>query len=131
MQYQENHQESDDEGQTVPGDGWLKGFKKLHGVSFQRATNVCKKEPDDSKVSSKYSNGCFTIGCLGQWYAASVANMDQTPMPFTFDDGKQTNRRSLYGCVEANLVWKNTNVSYTLKHSQTVSESFMIFKGKI
>ena len=79
----------------MPGDGWFKGFKKRHGLSVRRATNVCEKEPADKMSAIPQLNirrtalDGQTISPLGQWYAASVANMDQTPLPFTFADGQR------------------------------------------
>ncbi len=121
---QGNDQESDDEGPTVPGgNGWFEGFKKRHELSVRRATNVCQKEPADKMLDVRQFHLYIrrtaidgqTISPLGQWYAASVANMDQTPLPFTFADGHtyaDKGSKSVW-VREANLVWKNISVLYS------------------
>ena len=76
--------------------GWFLGFKKRHRISMRRATNTCQKEPEDKhsavqhfhrNIRRKAAEG-EQIGPLGQWTPRQVANMDQTPLPFSFCDGK-------------------------------------------
>ena len=72
------------------------GFKKHHRISMRRATNTCQKEPEDKRsavqrfhrnIRRKASEG-EQIGPLDQWTPRQVANMDQTPLPFSFCDGE-------------------------------------------
>ena len=44
------------------------------------------------------------MGLLGQWTERNIANMDQTPLPFTFSDGDTYAHTG--GCVEVHLGWK-------------------------
>ena len=88
-------------------DAWFSGFKKRYHLSMRRATNTCQKEPAD-KCSSIQHFHCSIrrtaqegdqVGPLGQWTPRSIANMDQTPLPFTFSDGPtyaDTGERSVW-----------------------------------
>ena len=77
-------------------DGWFRGFKKRYKINIRRATNTCQKEPRDKRsalqkfhtsIRRTAIEGCH-LGSLGQWTAPNIANMDQTPLPFTFSDGE-------------------------------------------
>ena len=76
--------------------GWFLGFKKRHRISIRRATNTCQKEPEDKRSAVQYFHRNIRrkaaegeqIGPLGQWTPRQVANMDQTPLPFSFCDGE-------------------------------------------
>ena len=72
------------------------GFKKRHRISRRRATHTCQKEPEDKRsavqhfhrnIRRKAAEG-EQVGPLGQWALHQIANMDQTPLPFSFRDGE-------------------------------------------
>ena len=76
-------------------DGWFLSFKKRHKISLRRPTNTAQKEPEDKRsavmifhrnIRQKASEG-EQVGPLGQWKLHQIANMDQTPLSFSFCDG--------------------------------------------
>ena len=76
-------------------DDWFSGFKKRHKISFRRPTNTCQKEPEDKRsiiqqfhrsIREKAKKG-KSVGPQGKWTLRQVANVDQTPLPFTFTEG--------------------------------------------
>lgn len=78
-------------------DGWFTKFKSRYRISKRRATNCCQREPDDKQgaIQNFHQSICRAakegeqIGPLGWWTAARhIANMDQTPLPFTFCSGE-------------------------------------------
>ena len=77
-------------------DCWFQAFKRRFRISLRRATNTCQKEPSDKRLSVQHfhrrirsaaSKGT-QVGPLGKWSEHQIANMDQTPLPFTFADGE-------------------------------------------
>lgn len=63
---------------------------------MRRATSTCQKEPEDERsavqrfhrdIHRKAAEG-EQVGPVGQWNPRQVANMDQTPLPFSFCDGE-------------------------------------------
>ena len=71
-------------------------LKKRHSISKRRATNMCQKEPTDKCTAIQQFHQLIRrtaregnqVGQLGQWTLSNIANMDQTPLPFTFSDGE-------------------------------------------
>ena len=70
---------------------WSTSFKKRYRISYQRATNVCQHPPSD-KVSPirefhlairkmALSNDGGPLGCYS---LDRIANVDQTPLPFSY-----------------------------------------------
>ena len=123
--------------------GWFLGFKKRHRISMRRATNTCQKEPEDKRsavqcfhrnIRRKASEG-EQIGPLGQWTPRQVANMDQTPLPFSFCDGET------YADTGEQSVWVRGGGSGLEKRQCTVQltlfadgeprvKPLIIFRGK-
>ncbi len=77
-------------------EGWFKGFKRRFRISVRRATNSCQKEPEDKRFVIQGFHRSIrrialdgqSISPLGQWTDRNIANMDQTPLPFTFCGGE-------------------------------------------
>lgn len=87
--------EIDPEANFQFSDDWFTGFKKRHGISLRRATNTSQKEPDNKRsaiqhfhrsIREKAKKGT-SVGSLGKWTKRQIANVDQTPLPFTFTEG--------------------------------------------
>ena len=76
-------------------DDWFTRFKRRHKISLRRATNTCQKEPDDKRSTIQHFHRSIrekakagsSVGSLGKWTHRQVANVDQTPLPFTFSQG--------------------------------------------
>ena len=76
--------------------GWFDCFKSRMHISFRRTTNVSQHQPSD--LESKICNFHLEIrrvaaevesrGPLGQFTPSTIANVDQTPLPFIFNGGK-------------------------------------------
>lgn len=72
------------------------GLKKRYHISFRQATNTCQKQPDDKRsLINKFhcdiremAHGGQSVGPLGKWNLSNIANMDQTPLQFSFADGE-------------------------------------------
>ena len=83
--------------------GWFEAFKTRYNISFRRATNCCQKTPDDQEgVIRAFHESIRTIAAVtegdnvttntdssdeGKFFLQNIANMDQTPLPFTLCDG--------------------------------------------
>ena len=87
-------------------DAWFSGFKR-YCLSVRHATNTCQKEPVDKHSSIQHFHCSIQrtaqegdqVGPLGQRTQRTIANMDQTPLPFTFSDGPMyadTGERSVW-----------------------------------
>lgn len=88
-------------------EGWFSRFKRRHKISLRRATNTCQRPPDDKRTSMqkfhqsirKAAKTGESAGPLGRWKLSSIANMDQTPLPFSFTAGEMysdTGERSVW-----------------------------------
>ena len=77
-------------------DGWFLSFKRCHHTSLRQATNTYQKEPEYKRAAVQHfhRNICQRaaegeqVGPLGQWSLCQIANMDQTPPPFSFYNGE-------------------------------------------
>ena len=88
---------------------WFTGFKTRSHISLRRGTNTCQRQPADKKaaiqgfhraIRSEVKSGDF-IGPLGKFELRKIANVDQTPLPFTFTDG------TTYEDTGASTVWRS------------------------
>ena len=84
------------------------------------ATNTCQKEPADKHSSIQQFHRSIRrtaqgdqVGPLGQWTPRTIANMDQTPLSFTFSDG------STYANTGERSVWVRGGASGLEKHQCT------------
>ena len=124
-------------------DGWFKGFKDRFRLSVRRATNTCQKQPEDKRsviqmfhrTIRRLAKEGQASGPLGQWTERNIANMDQTPLPFTFSDGET------YADTGEKSVWVRGGASGLEKRQCTAQlttfadgvprvKPLLIFRGK-
>jgi len=76
-------------------DAWFDGFKRRYNISLRRPTNKAQSVPVTKKqliqnfhrkIQQEAAVGP-QIGKLGQFNTCNLANVDQTPLPFTFTIG--------------------------------------------
>jgi len=74
---------------------WFDGFKQRHKISLRRATNVSQKPAEDKRgtiqgfhrnIREIAGKGDQT-GTVGKFELGQIANVDQTPLPFSFASG--------------------------------------------
>ena len=124
-------------------DRWFMRFKARHRISKRRATNSCQKEPDDKRGAIQRFHRSIRrsakegelVGPLGRWTPRNIANMDQTPLPFTFCSGKtydNTGERSVRVRGGASgLDKRQCTVQLTLfADSEPRVKPLLIFRGK-
>ena len=83
---------------------WFEGFKSHHRISLRRATNACQKPPDDKMETIQQFHQSIQIkarsqdasGPLGSWSLRQIANVDQTPLPFTFTEYADTGDKAVW-----------------------------------
>ena len=75
---------------------WFDGFKQRHKISLRRATNISQKPAEDKRgaiqgfhrnIREIAGKGDQT-GTVGKFELGQIANVDQTPLPFTFASGE-------------------------------------------
>ena len=122
---------------------WFDGFKTCHRISLRRATNACQKPPDDKMEAIRRFHQSIrrkarteeSSGPLGRWTQRHIANVDQTPLPFTFTDG------ATYADTGEKTVWVRGGASGLDKRQCTVQltlfadgetrvKPLVIFRGK-
>lgn len=87
--------------------GWFDRFKERAGISLRRSTNVSQHKPSDLEVKirqfhlniRRVASQGENVGPLGQFKLSTIANVDQTPLPFTFNGGEG------YDTTGATTVW--------------------------
>jgi transposase-like protein len=123
-------------------DGWFTAFKKRKRISYRSTTNMSQKTPNDYEstirefhktIRSLASKG-EKKGPLGCYELKDIANMDQTPLPFTFNKGKG------YDNTGTSTVWHRGAASGLEKRQCTVQltvfadgdclKPLLIFRGK-
>ena len=80
--------------------GWFDRFKVRNRISYRRSTNVAQTKPADmeDKVRAfhleirRVSASTGSEEPLGKFQLSTVANVDQTPLPFTFNCGQGYNK---------------------------------------
>ena len=78
-------------------DGWFTAFKTRYKISLRRRTNTSQKAPDDKvQAIQSFHNDIRKVAALsdgdeqhsvGRFKLCQIANMDQTPLPFSFTSG--------------------------------------------
>lgn len=123
--------------------GWFDRFKARNDISYRRATNVAQQKPADheEKVRNfhleirRVAASAGATDQLGQFSLSTIANVDQTPLPFTFNKGQGYDQRG------AKTVWHRGAQSGLDKRQCTVQltifadgeprvKPFLIFRGK-
>lgn len=74
---------------------WFTGFKTRSHIILWRGTNKCQRQPADKKAVIQVFHCTIRneaksedlVGPLGKFELKRIANVDQTPLPFTFTDG--------------------------------------------
>lgn len=123
--------------------GWFDCFKSRMHISLRRTTNVSQDQPSD--LGSKIRHFHLEIRCvaaegesrgpLGQFTPSTIANVDQTPFPFTFNGGEG------YDVTGTSTVWHHGGASGLEKQQCTVQltifangvprvKPLLIFRGK-
>ena len=87
--------------------GWFDRFKARNQISYRRSTNVAQTKPADmeGKIRSfhleirQFAAASGSSEPLGKFQLSTIANVDQTPLPFTFNGGQgysRTGERSVW-----------------------------------
>ena len=123
--------------------GWFDRFKSRVGISLRRSTNVSQKQPSNLEVAirefhlniRRVAAESQRKGELGQFELATIANVDQTPLPFCFSKGEG------YDMTGAKTVWHRGGASGLEKRQCTAQltifadgeprvKPLLIFRGK-
>lgn len=76
--------------------GWFDRFKVRNKISYCRATNVAQQKTADCEKIRNFhleirrvaaADSEVAEGPLGKFSVLTIANVDQTPLPFTFNKG--------------------------------------------
>ena len=123
-------------------DGWFTAFKKRKKISYRSTTNTSQKTPNDYEstirefhktIRSLASKG-EKKGPLGRYELKDIANMDQTPLPFTFNKGKgydNTGTSIVWHCGAASgLEKRQCTVQLTVFADGGCLKPLLIFRGK-
>ena len=123
--------------------GWFDRFKARNKLSYRRSTNVAQTKPADMedkirafhleirRVAASKDSG----EPLGKFQLSTIANVDQTPLPFTFNSGQGYNKTG------EKTVWHRGATSGLDKYQCTVQLTIfadgeervpplLIFRGK-
>lgn len=81
--------------------GWFDKFKQRNKISYRRATNIAQKTPaDHEELIREFHRSIRRIAAskgsksgLGKFSLSTIANVDQTPLPFTFNKGQGYDKR--------------------------------------
>ena len=86
--------------------GWLQNFLKRYGITDRTPTSTAQKPPENKQdVIQEFhkfirrGNAIRGAGrkqrqtSLGKWNLSTIANMDQTPMPFSCGNGKTYDKK--------------------------------------
>lgn len=122
--------------------GWFTRFKRRYRVSLRRATNTAQSPPDDKEAA--FEDFHYQIrqiqlpgngdGQQERFTLDQIANVDQTPVPFSFCSGPT------YETTNSSSVWVRSSASGLDKRQCTVQlmifadgeprvKPFIIFKG--
>ena len=127
--------------------GWFEKFLKRNNLSFRQTTSIAQNPPENKMGPLKEfhrfirRNAVRGAGSrqrespLGKWRLNTIANMDQTPMPFVFGGGKTYTKKG------SKTVWVRGGQSGLDKRQCTVQltifadgqprvKPMIIFKGK-
>ena len=98
---------------------WFTGFKTRSHISLRCGTNTCQRQPADKKTAIQGFHRAIRSEAeggdlLGKFELRKIANVDQTPLPFTFTDG------TTYEDTGASTVWVRGGASGLDKRQCTV-----------
>ena len=125
--------------------GWFDRFKYRKEISYRTATNIAQKKPSDheEKIRNFHLSirrvaackGNSSVGELGKFSLSTIANVDQTPLPFTFNKGQGYDKKG------SKTIWHQGAQSGLEKRQCTVQltiyadgvprvKPLLIFRGK-
>ena len=125
-------------------EGWFTRFKDRYKISFRRPTNTAQKPPDEKEEAiQKFHRQIRVVQSAGEgdgpqeerFKLHQIANVDQTPLPFSFTDGPT------YETTKSSTVWVRGGQSGLDKRQCTVQltifadgqprvKPLLIFRGK-
>ena len=88
--------------------GWFTRFKKRYKISLRRPTNTSQRQPTDKEEAIQmFHQTIRDLQCSGRgdgpqeerFKLCQIANMDQTPLPFSFTSGPT------YETTNSSSVW--------------------------
>ena len=124
-------------------ESWFDGFKSRNRISLRRPTNVCQKPAADKREAvQQFHRAVRAIAHeerptrpVGRFTLQQIANVDQTPLPFSFTSG------GTYADTGDKTVWVRGGASGLDKRQCTVQitlfadgeprvKPLLIFRGK-
>ena len=80
--------------------GWFNRFKVRNKISYRQSTNVAQRKPADMEDQirvfhfeiRRIAASTDSDEPLGKFQLSTIANVDQTPLPFTFNSGQGYNK---------------------------------------
>ena len=129
-----------------PGDdfrfsqGWFDRFKARNNI-YRRATNVAQQKPADHEKIRNFHLGIRQVaaskeaeaGQLGKFSLSTIANVDQTPLPFNKGQGyDQMGAKSVWHCgAQSGLDKRQGTVQLTiLADGEPRIKPLLTFRGK-
>jgi len=122
---------------------WFERFKQRNRIAFRATTNKSQTTPANHVEAIRRFHHFIRrnakrgeiIAPTGKWDLSSIANMDQTPIPFDFNNGKT------YDAAGAKTVWVRNTKSGLDKRQATAQltiyadgvkrvKPLVIFRGK-
>ena len=115
--------------------GWFDRFKARNNISLHRSTNTAQKPATDKlslirqfhttiRREAKPSDEAPSFD-VGRFKLHQIANMDQTPLPFTFASGEtydQTGKKCVWVCggasreqVQESLLYERVSVMINMQ----------------
>lgn len=122
--------------------GWFDRFKARNDISYRWATNVAQQKPADheEKVRNFHqeirrvaaSAATEFEGQLGQFRVSTIANVDQTPLPFTFNKGQGYDAKTVWHHgAQSGLDKRQCTVQLTIfADGEPRVKPLLIFRGK-
>jgi len=109
---------------------WFRGFLSRHRISLRSITKTAQKLPEDYRIlvinwlrfnrrNSQPRTACFWEVSLqhpvGRYELSNICNLDETPMPFEFLDGKT------YNSIGEKTIWaKESKSGWGKRHASLV-----------
>ena len=125
-----------------PGDdfrfspGWFDRFKARNDLSYRLATNVeIKIRSFHQEIRRVAASEAAETGQLGKFSLATIANVDQTPLPFTFNKGQgydQKGAKTVWHCgAQSGFDKRQCTVQLTIfADGEPRIKPLLIFRGK-
>ena len=124
--------------------GWFDRFKARNDLSYRRATNVVQQKPSDHEIKIRSfhqeirrvaASEAAETRQLGKFSLATIANVDQTPLPFTFNKGQgydQKGAKTVWRCgAQPGLDKRQFTVQLTIfADGEPRIKPLLIFRGK-